>query len=139
MPYDILYIHIIYNIYIYSSTYVHKYIYIYTYIYIYVSILRCPWDDFRNGSFCLPSAARSSDELRLRCPDPELKLSLLASRVGFPRARKDHINIRILQKSISGISLILGFSIRMQDPCLYVVFLAPISVKLASWNQSVGM
>ena len=44
----------------------------------------------------------------------------------FPKAPKDHINIRILQIMISGIPLILGLGTRMSCPYVYVVLWAPI-------------
>ena len=41
------------------------------------------------------------------------------------RGPKYHISIRILQKSISGIPLILSLRTRMRDPYVYVVFWSP--------------
>ena len=39
-----------------------------------------------------------------------------------------YINVRMLQNIISGIPLIVGFRIRIQDPGLDVVFWAPITM-----------
>ena len=42
------------------------------------------------------------------------------------RGPKHHINKRILQTLFFGIPLVLGLRARMQDPCVDVVFCAPV-------------
>ena len=67
--------------------------------------------------------------------DRQVALSLVAepeaAKEGFGSFRRrnrslngprDHINIRILQITVSGIPLVLGLGTRRQDPCVYTVF-----------------
>ena len=55
-----------------------------------------------------------------------LQLCQAFKGLGLGRGPKDHISIRILQKMVSGMPLMLGLGARMSDPYVYVVFWAPI-------------
>ena len=47
--------------------------------------------------------------------------SLVLEPTRNARAPEDHVNKRILQTTISGISLVLGLGTRMMDPFMFVL------------------